>query len=236
MKILILQHSAADFPATAGVVIDRLGHAVQTIRLDRGDAVPQSVDADALMMFGGAISLTSPDLPPWVAQEQELIRSYVSEGRRVVGICLGSQLLASALGANVRRNSQPEVGWHQVERVDEAPTSTVMEVFPRQFTVLQWHQDTFDLPPGARRLFKSQACPHQAFAIDDRVFGFQFHLEASEKTVSTFLMVSGKWKQKAPFVQSKSEITDGIRTHLPAQAELLERFLERLLPSDSRAC
>ena len=112
MKILVIQHSAADSAATAGEVIDRLGHTVQTVRLDRQDALPDAVDADALLMFGGGISLTSPNRPPWVAQEQSLIRSYVSEGRCVLGICLGSQMLASALGANVRRNAQPEIGWH----------------------------------------------------------------------------------------------------------------------------
>jgi GMP synthase-like glutamine amidotransferase len=96
--------------------------------------------------------------------------------------------------------------------------------------VLQWHQDTFDIPPGARRLFKSEACDNQAFTMDDRVFGFQFHLEANAKTVSTFLAVSSHWKQDAPFTQSEVEINQGLETHLPAQAEILERFLESWLP------
>jgi GMP synthase-like glutamine amidotransferase len=231
MKILIIQHSAADFPATAGEVIERLGHSVETIRIDREDAVPGSADADALMMFGGGISLTSPELPPWVAQEQSLIRSYVSEGRRVLGICLGSQILASALGANVRRNRHAEIGWHQIERVDGAQASGVASVLPERMTVLQWHQDTFDIPPGARRLFKSEACDNQAFTIDDRVFGFQFHIEANPKTVSTFLAVSSHWKQEGPFTQSEAEINQGLETYLPTQAEILERFLESWLPA-----
>jgi GMP synthase-like glutamine amidotransferase len=96
-------------------------------------------------------------------------------------------------------------------------------------TVLQWHQDTFDIPSGATRLFRSEACDNQGFAIDDRVFGFQFHLEASAKTVSTFLAVSTVWKQQAPFVQSEAEITEGIEKHLPSQAETLERFLSNWL-------
>jgi GMP synthase-like glutamine amidotransferase len=229
MKILIIQHSAADRPAAVAEVIDRLGHAVQTVRLDRQDAVPTTVDADALLMFGGGISLTSADLPLWVAQEQTLIRRYVNEGRRVFGICLGSQLLASALGADVRRNGQPEIGWHEIQRIDDSQSSNLADVFPNRLIVLQWHQDTFDIPPGARRLFKSQACENQAFTIDDRVFGFQFHMEADPKTVRTFLAVSEKWKQEGRFVQSESEIAAGIETHLPAQAESLSKFLEAYL-------
>jgi len=229
MKILVIQHSAADRPAAVAELIDRLGHAVQTIRIDRQDAVPTTVDADALMMFGGAISLTSTELPPWVAQEQSLIRRYVNEGRRVLGICLGAQLLASALGAGVRPNRQPEIGWHEIERVDDSQSSNLAGVFPDRLTVLQWHQDTFEIPSGSTRLFKSQACDNQAFTIDDRVFGFQFHMEADPKTVRTFLAVSEKWKQQGPYVQSESEIAAGIETHLPAQTESLSKFLEAYL-------
>ena len=206
MKILIIQHSAADRPAAVAELVDRLGHAVQTVRIDRQDAVPTTLEADVLMMFGGPISLTSNDLPPWVAQEQALIRDYVNAGRRVFGICLGSQLLASALGADVRRNGQPEIGWHEIERIDEPQASKLAGVFPNRLTVLQWHQDTFGIPLGATRTFKSHACDNQGFAIDDRVFGFQFHLEADRRTVSTFLAVSEKWKQAGPFVQSETGI------------------------------
>ena len=229
MKILIIQHSAADRPAVVSEVIARLGHVVQTIRLDRQEAIPTSVEADVLMMFGGAISLTARDLPLWVAQEQALIRDYVNQGQRVFGICLGSQMLAAALGAEVRRNPHPEIGWHEVERVGDSPPSKLTEVFPDRWKVLQWHQDTFTIPPGAKRIFQSQACENQAFVIDDRVFGFQFHMEADPKTVMTFLAVSDKWKQAGPFVQSETAITEGIEEHLPAQAETLRRFLEIFL-------
>lgn len=225
MKILIIQHSAADFPATAGEVIERLGIPVETLRVDKHDPYPETADADALIMFGGGISLTADELPPWVAQEQQLVRRYVNEGRRVLGICLGSQMLAAALGCEVRRNREPEIGWHAIERVESAASSKLASEFPDPLTVLQWHQDTFDIPPGARRLFRSEACDNQGYAIDDRVFGFQFHLEASARTVRTFLAVSNVWKQQAPYVQSEAEINAGVEAYLPTQAETLERFL-----------
>lgn len=117
MKILFIQHSAADSPAAASEVLVRPEHTLETIRIDRGDAIPESADADALMLFGGASSLAGSDRPAWVEPEQELIRRYVDAGRRVFGICFGSQMIANALGARVRRNREPEIGWHQIEKV-----------------------------------------------------------------------------------------------------------------------
>lgn len=232
MKILFIQHSPTNFPATVGELASRLGHSSETIRIDGQDAVPSRVDADALIMFGGAMSLASCELPAWVTAEQALIRSYISEGQAVLGICLGAQLLASALGANVQRNRHAEVGWHPIKRADGASSSKLADLFPEQMTVLQWHQDTFEIPSGAIRLFESEACQNQAFAMGDRVLGFQFHFEANRQTVATFLETSPLVKQDAPFIQSESEIRAGIDAHLPTQAETLERFLERWLPTD----
>ena len=94
----------------AGEIALQFGHEITTIRLDRGDKIPTTADADMLMSFGGGISLTNDEQPDWVAAEQQLIRQYADSGRRVLGICLGSQMVATALGATVRRNREPEVG------------------------------------------------------------------------------------------------------------------------------
>jgi GMP synthase-like glutamine amidotransferase len=229
MKILVIQHSAADSAAAAAEMIDRFGDQVQTIRIDKGDPIPNSVDADVLMTFGGACSLADRDPPAWVDRELALIRDYVDQGRRVFGICLGSQMIARALGANVRRNAEPEIGWHTIEQVGGIESPRMADVFPASMTVLQWHQDTFEIPPGSTHLFRSQACENQGFSIDDRVFGFQFHLESNPRTVDLFLAVSKLWRQTRPFVQSASEIARGKRVHLPKQTETLERFLQRFL-------
>ncbi|MCG8650986.1 MAG: type 1 glutamine amidotransferase, partial [Pirellulales bacterium] len=209
MKVLVIQHSAADSPATAEDVIHRPHFQVQTIRIDRHEAIPESVDADVLMMFGGPLSLSGSDHPPWVAREQQLVRRYVQEGRRVFGICLGSQMIAAALGAKVQRNPSPEVGWYPIERAAGAKSDLIGQVFPDQLTVLQWHQDTFDIPAGASHLFQSEGCRNQAFTIDDRVFGFQFHMEANPRTVATFLAGSKLWQRESAFVQTEDEINAG---------------------------
>ncbi len=226
MRVQIIQHDAADAPAAVLPILDRLGHHVSITRLDRGDAMPCEADHDVLMMFGGGISLASKEPPPWVEPEKSLIRCYVDRGRRVLGICLGAQLVAAALGASVRRNQEPEVGWHQVSKVDGAIETGVASSLPKRMTALHWHQDTFEIPAGARRLFQSPATRNQAFSIGDQVFGFQFHFEANERTVRTFVAVSSLLRREGRFVQSKEEILQGIECYLKTQNEQLCEFVQ----------
>ncbi|MGB7343635.1 MAG: type 1 glutamine amidotransferase [Pirellulaceae bacterium] len=227
MKITAIQHDAADPPAHAATVAADLGHELKVIRLDRGDGIPTVADADMLMTFGGAISLTTSEQPEWVIQEQSLIRKYAESGRRVLGICLGSQMVAAALGATVRRNEQPEAGWHTVDHVAES-TSAIGELFRDSPTVFHWHQDTFGIPDGAQHILRSAATHHQGFTIDDRIVGLQFHLEANKKTVETFLFVSQLWRQNAPHVQSEQAIREGIETYLRGQQQLLRSLLDQM--------
>ncbi len=225
MRVQIIQHSAADAPAAILPILDQLGHHVSITRLDRGDAMPEKVDHDVLMMFGGGTSLTSKEPPPWVEPEKNLIRRYVDRDRRVLGVCLGAQLIASALGAKVYRNREPEVGWHQVSKVDGADDTGVASSLPNRLTALHWHQDTFEIPPGATRLFQSPATRNQAFSIGDHVFGFQFHFEANERTVRAFVAISSLLQKEGRFVQSKEEILRGIEHYLDKQNEYLGEFV-----------
>ena len=229
MRILVIQHSAADSAAAATPILDILGHDVTTIRIDRGDAIPTAVEYDALLQFGGPHGLTNGEIPAWIAEEQALIRNYVDKDRKVMGVCLGSQIVASALGAKVWRNEQPEVGWHRVVRVTNDAQISV-DAFTEEMTVFQWHQDTFGIPTGATRLFESEACINQAFGIDDRVFGFQFHLEANERTIRMFQAVSALSKKKGEYIQSEEKVLAGITSYLPRQTDRLRSFLTRYLP------
>lgn len=229
MRILVIQHSAADSAAAATPILDILGHEVATIRIDREDTIPTAVEYDALLLFGGPHGLTNGQIPAWIGEEQALIQNYVDKDRKVMGICLGSQIVASALGAKVRRNEQPEVGWHRIWRVAN-DSQLAVAAFPEEMTVFQWHQDTFGIPSGATRLFESEACTNQAFSIDDRVFGFQFHLEANERTVRMFQTVSALSKKKGEYIQGEAEVLAGIKSHLPRQTDRLTSFLTRFLP------
>ncbi len=230
MRVLVIQHSAADSLAAAESVIAELGHEIITVRIDRQHPIPKSVDCDAMIMLGGPYPLTMQNRPDWIANEQELVRRYVDAGRRILGICLGAQILASALGATVHRNAQAELGWHTIRRTSE-PASLADKSLPPQMTVFQWHRDTFEIPKGAKHLYESGGCRNQAFSLNDRVYGFQFHLEADLRTIRTFLAVSKYRKLAGSGVQTDTEIMAGIDQHLPDQTKHMSSFLARLLPS-----
>ena len=231
MKILVIQHDAADPAAAAGDVAVSLGHELEFVKIDRSDQIPEQSDADALMTFGGGVSLTQKkSLPDWVAAEQQLIRDFVDSGRRVFAICAGAQLTARALGAGVRRNEEPEVGWHPVQLaagIEDVPE--FLGEFAEPQVVFHWHQDTFGIPDGATCVLSSTGCANQGFVIGDHVLALQFHLEANERTVQAFLAVSQLWRQSARFVQTEQEIQQGIRRHLPHQQQMLMRMLTSFL-------
>ncbi|TWT53606.1 glutamine amidotransferase [Rubripirellula amarantea] len=234
MQVLLIQHTAVD---SAGVVADWIqNHGLQctTLRLDRGDEIPSTFDADVLMSFGGPQSLHMPDLPAWVEREKSLIRHFIDNDRKVMGICLGAQMLASAMGALTYRNDQPEVGWHHITKVKSASKWSVL---PKQTRVLHWHQNTFELPDGAEHLYRSEACENQGFAIGDLAVGFQFHPEVTERTIRHFLQVSGIVRKKATYVQTREMIEEGVREHRERQAKWFTEFLTQWLlrgPSQSK--
>lgn len=229
MKITLIQHTAVDSPGITSDVLDQNQVEVQVIRIDRGDRIPSLVDSDVLMTFGGPVSLHLPNPPPWVEPERELIRQYAKLGRRVFGICLGAQLIASALGAKTGSNAEPEFGWHTVNRLENSGESKLVSELPSQITALHWHQNTFELPNKSTHLYQSDACTNQAFSIEDQIIGFQFHPEATAKTIDYYLRVASPSRVTGCYVQTADEIRQGVTKHLKHQNQMLQRFLENWL-------
>ncbi|KAA1261278.1 glutamine amidotransferase [Rubripirellula obstinata] len=225
----MIQHTAVDSPGITSDVLDQNQVETKLIRIDRGDQIPTQVESDVLMTFGGPVSLHLPNPPPWVEPERELIRQYAKHGRRVFGICLGSQLIASALGAKTGPNTDPEFGWHAVDRVNNSGQSKLVSELPSQITALHWHQNTFELPNEATHLYQSDACTNQAFSIDDRIIGFQFHPEATAKTIDYYLKFANPSRILGRYVQTADQIRQGVTKHLKNQNQMLQRFLESWL-------
>ena len=219
-RALIIQHTAVDSPGMVQEFLDDSGTKTEIIRIDKGDQVPKRVSADVLFSFGGPVSLHHQCLPDWVDDERNLMTRYLTEGNRVMGVCLGAQMLASSLGASTHPNVQREVGWFPI-------TSIGNEFFslPKELMVLHWHQNTFDLPENAAHLFRSEACRNQGFSITDQAIGLQFHPEATKKTIKYFLAVSGLCRKPYPHVQSTQDILLGMEQHLETQHAWLRTFL-----------
>jgi GMP synthase (glutamine-hydrolysing) len=175
-SFLVLQHIACEPPAAFEDELRSRGLDVTRVELDEGDPLPDWRDFPAIVVMGGPMGAYDEADHPWLVDEKRALREAVEADVPVWGVCLGAQLLSSALGARVYKGEQPEVGLLPVHLTAEAADDPVFRDAPASFPTLQWHGDTFDLPDGATLLAGSPAYPHQAFRVG-RSYGLQFHIE-----------------------------------------------------------
>ncbi len=177
MRIVIAQHDPAEGPGAIEAWAAERGHATRVV-MTEVEPLPSPDGYDALVVLGGPMGANDDSHLAWLATEKRAIAAALDGGTRVLGVCLGAQLVASVLGAVVTRNPEPEIGWFPVTLTDAARASRVFGQLPAGFIAGHWHGDTFALPPGAVRLATSEACGNQAFSYaGGRVLGLQFHLE-----------------------------------------------------------
>eukprot|EP01012_Entosiphon_sulcatum_P065215 TRINITY_DN94104_c0_g1_i1.p1 TRINITY_DN94104_c0_g1~~TRINITY_DN94104_c0_g1_i1.p1 ORF type:complete len:423 (-),score=52.31 TRINITY_DN94104_c0_g1_i1:29-1261(-) len=183
---------------------------------------------DWLVILGGNMSVQDTERHPWIQAELAFIRSAVSQEKVIIAICLGAQLLATALGASVQTAPHKEIGWFPVWFQPESRSPELFPFLPEQLTVLHWHEETFTLPFGTTRLAASAGCENQGF-ISSRFLGLQFHLEWDEEIISK--VVSDEDMQDAvtngPYVQSISTILKGKEPFLEACEEVLFSLLDK---------
>jgi GMP synthase-like glutamine amidotransferase len=165
---------------------------------------------DWLILLGGPMGARDEERHPWLRREKQLLRAALDEGKRVLGICLGAQILAEALGSVVSRNPEPEIGWFQVRRVEGATLSPFAAVLPAEFTPLH--------------LLRSEACEQQAFARGSRIVGLQFHLEKSGDDTQELLRHGADDFVEAPFVQRPEALL-----WEPGRFERAHRLLDTIL-------
>jgi GMP synthase-like glutamine amidotransferase len=153
--------------------------------------------------MGGPMSVNDEAAFPWLVAEKRFVRDVIEAGIPVLGICLGAQVIANALGARVLPNPEKEIGWFPIQATAaDGPAFT----FPESTTVFHWHGETFELPPGAVRLAKSEACANQAFQIGDKVIGLQFHLETTPDSAQEIIANSRHELTPSLYVQTEQEI------------------------------
>lgn len=228
MRIHVLPHVAFEGPAAIADWAHARGHRLTTSRLDRREALPALDAVDWLVVMGGPMGVADVEAHPWIEAEVRFLREAFTSERRVLGICLGAQLIAHALGARVHPAADKEIGWFPVERVDVGEAD-VFDRFPPRFTPLHWHGDTFDLPPGAVHLARGPGCAHQAFQVGRRVLGLQFHLEATPASVEALVdhgfheIGDGPWEMPAHEIRrcadrcaAAAPILHDVLTHLEA--------------------
>ena len=183
MKVLALTHGPSVGPGVFGTEVVAAGHELEECHVAAGGT--PSTDADAILVFGGAMHPDQGARHPWLLDEHRFLVDVLERRTPILGVCLGAQLLAQAAGAAVHPAAEPEVGWLPVELTDAAAADPVFAAQPGRFEAFQWHHYTYDLPPGAVELARSDVCT-QAFRLGTAV-GIQFHAEVTEAQVGSWL-------------------------------------------------
>ncbi len=225
MRITVFQHVPFETPARIAHWARARGHDVDVIRTDRARALPGPDAVEALVVMGGPMGVG--DGLDWIAREVEAVRRVLAMRRPVVGVCLGAQVMAAALGARVAPMPGREIGWFEVKRETPGDAPAWARVLPERFVPLHWHGDAFDLPAGAIRLASSPACANQLVAFAPHALGLQFHLEMDREAVEALIAASAEeLAAGGPWVQSPAAIRDGIETRCHAAHQLLDSLLD----------
>lgn len=228
MRISVLQHVPFEGPAAIAQWAERRGYPLALSRLYAGEPLPALDDFDRLVVMGGPMSVGDTDAYPWLVGERALIAEAVAEGKSIVGVCLGAQLIAAALGARVYRNAHKEIGWLPIRLTEPARALDLCDGLPSEQTVFHWHGDTFELPPGAVHLAESEGCAHQAFLVDDRVLALQFHLESTPESVAAICEHCADEIQPARYVQTVAEMRAADPDLFAGIGRTLEVLMDRL--------
>jgi GMP synthase-like glutamine amidotransferase len=183
---VVIQHEPDDGPGMLGEELIDAGCTFRLVRTDQGDSLPPVDGMGGLVVMGGEMGVHDGDAHPWLALERQLLADAVGLGLPVLGICLGAQQLAAALGAEVTTGAEPEIGVRSVTLTAEGRRDPVLGpeyggLSEPALPVVEWHGDTFSLPEGAVHLAATRVYPNQAFRVGERVYGFQFHAEVDRQ-------------------------------------------------------
>jgi GMP synthase (glutamine-hydrolysing) len=184
-KIWVLQHHPVENLGLIANSLEEAALAWQYVRVFDGAAIPKDMNgAGGLIVMGGPESVYRFDRYPYLRDEIRLIESALHENKPILGVCLGAQLLAAALGATVRRGDAREIGWYPVSLAQAASDDRLMRGLPSEFMAAHWHSDVFELPEGAVALASSEKTAVQAFRFGDKAYGILFHAEISAERLN----------------------------------------------------
>ena len=230
MRWHCLQHLPDEGPGHAADWLAAHGHTLGYTRFFKPDPVlPALENFDGLLVLGGAMSVYDDEAFPWLRDEKAFLRGAVRAGKVTLAICLGAQLLAQALGGEVRPNPAPEIGFWTVRFSAKALAHPLLRGWPEKAAVLHWHADTFTVPPGALRVGMSAGCAAQGFVWGDGLIGLQFHPEMTVDMVEQLMGFEGH--ETAPeqeFVQTAAQIRARLKSVWKGR-KLLEVLLTNLV-------
>lgn len=169
---------------------------------------PDLNDFDILIIMGGPMSVNNENKFPWLSEEKQFIKKAIDADKVILGICLGSQLIAQVLGVKVFQNKNKEIGWFKITRENITNNDSAFNIIPDNQIVFQWHGDTFEIPDGAVKTFGSEACTNQAFIYREKIFALQFHLEITETGLIDLINHNRNELVTSNFIQTENDILD----------------------------
>jgi GMP synthase-like glutamine amidotransferase len=228
VKIHCIQHVNFETPGNITEWIETKKYYLTTTHLYENESFPETDNFDLLLVMGGPMNIYEYEKYPWLREEKTFLEKAIAEKKAVLGICLGAQLLADVLKAQVFKNNYKEIGWFPVSVIEEKKSEvSFLEGFPDRFTAFHWHGDTFDLPAGARKIFESEACKNQGFIYENRVIGLQFHVEMNKQTIKNVIENCRDELVEGKYIQKEDEMLDR-EDFLTESRQLIFRLMDNL--------
>ncbi len=228
MKIHYFRHVPFEYIGAIEDWANSKNHKLTSTEFYQNENLPKVDEIDLLIVMGGPMNIYEEEKFPWLKKEKEFIKNFIETGKPVLGICLGSQLIADVLGAKVKKNLQKEIGWHKIKLTDEAIKSGIFGNEVNEFRAFHWHEDTFELPENSILLASSKACKNQAFIFKEKILGLQFHLEMTEFAAKILIENSKNDFDDSKFVQSENEILSAPKEGYEAMNNIIFSVLNYL--------
>lgn len=225
-QVIVLQHAASEAPGLIAEALEQVGCSLKTVRTFAGETPPAELGGAAgLVIMGGPMGVYECERYPFIRGELRLIENALREDKPVLGVCLGSQLLASTLGASVRKGKQKEIGWHNITLRDSSRQERLTSGLDRSFIAYHWHGDIFDLPADTVSLASSELTACQAFRHGAKAYGFLFHMEITPEILRSMTEAFAE-ELKAEGLSGGGIVREA-EAHLPSLQEIGRRVFER---------
>ncbi|HOV14057.1 MAG TPA: type 1 glutamine amidotransferase [Spirochaetota bacterium] len=228
MKIHYLQHVDFETPANILDWASSHNHSVTKTFLHNNENFPDINDFDVLIVMGGPMGVYDDKEYPYLKEEKSFIEKVIKQNKRVLGICLGAQLIADVLGAKVYTNRYKEIGFFPIKLFKENFKISLFKDFPDELNCFHWHGDTFDIPDNAVKIANSNGCENQGFIYNDKVIGLQFHIEVNEIGIRQLIDNCKHELKKDVYIQNEEEIIKNF-INLPKLKKLLFNFMDKFI-------